>query len=101
MSEQVVVRKASGPGRGRALAGVVFSDFIGLLLFALPEIGWLLGLAVMFAISPLVAWLALEGHPRRRPLTWRIGIGNAVVLTVAGIALFLLAMYMLSRVQFG
>ncbi len=101
MSEQVAVRKASGPGLGRAFAGVVFSDFIGVLLFAVPAIGWLLGLAVMFAISPLVAWLALEEHPRRRALTWRIGIGNGIALAVVAIALFLLAIYMLSTVQFG
>ena len=101
MSEQVIVRKDSGRVIGRAIAGVVFSDFIGVLLFALPEIGWLVGLAVMFTISPLVAWVALEDHPRRRALTWRIGIGNAVVLTVVAIALSLLAIFILSGVQFG
>ena len=101
MSEQVVVPKASGPGLRRALAGVAFSDFIGLLLFAIPVIGGLLGLAVMFTISPLVAWLALEGHPRRRTLTWQIGIGNAVAITVLAIGLSLLAIFILSGVQFG
>ncbi len=101
MSEQVVVQRASGPRLGRALAGVVFSDFVGLLLFAVPVIGWLLGLAVMFTISQLVAWLALEEHPRRRALTWRIGIGNALALIVAAIALSLLALYLLSGIQLG
>lgn len=101
MSGQVLVTKASGSGLGRALAGVGFSDFIGVLLLAVPTVGWLLGLAVMFGGSPLVAWFALEDHPRRRALTWRIAIGNAVCVIVAAIALFLFAIYLLSTVQFG
>ena len=101
MSVQVPATKTTGHGFGRALAGVVFTDFIGVLLFAVPEIGWFLGLVTMFTVSPLVAWLALEEHPRRRALTWQFGVCNALFLIVAVTALFLLAMYMLSQVQFG
>lgn len=101
MSQDVLASKAPGPGVGKAIAGVVFSDFIGVLLFALPAIGWFLGLVTMFAASPLVAWLALEEHPRRRALVWWIGVCNAALLIAAAIAVFVVAIFMLSGVQFG
>ena len=101
MSQQALGSRGSGSGLGRAVAGVVFADFIGVLLFTLPLIGGLLGLATMVAGGAAVAWLALEGHPRRRELTWRIGLGNAVCLVVVAIGLFVLALALLSSVQFG
>lgn len=101
MSQQALGRKASAPGLGRALAGVVFADFIGVLLFALPAVGWVLGLVTMVAGSAVVAWLALEAHPRRRRLTLWIAVGNAACVTVAAIALFFLLFAVLSSVQFG
>ena len=101
MSQHALRRESSGSGLGRAVAGVVFADFIGVLLFALPVIGGLLGLVTMVAGSAAIAWLALEDHPRRRELTWRIGVGNAGFLTVAAIGLFVLLFAVLSSVQFG
>jgi hypothetical protein len=101
MSEQIIARKASGPGLGKAIAGAVFADFIGVLLFAVPVVGWELGLITMVAGSPAIAWVALEGHPRRQSLTWRVGIANAVLLTVAAVGLVVAFIAMLSSVQFG
>lgn len=100
MSRQVL---AHAPGRDLwvALAGVVFCDFIGVLFLSLGGPGWVVGLAVMLLGGPYSAWLALEAHPRRRTLTRRIGIGNALVLVVAAIALVAFTVYMLLRVPWG
>lgn len=100
MSDQVVA-KTGRRGMWPAIAGVVFCDFIGLLLFSLGDFGWILGLGTMLLGAPYSAWISLEAHPRRRALTWRIGIGNALFLLVAAAALFAFALYMLSTVQWG
>lgn len=100
MSGQVVA-KAGRRGVWPAVAAVVFCDFIGLLLFPVGGFGWIPGLATMLLGAPYSAWISLEAHPRRRALTWRIGIGNALILLVVAIVLFAFALYMLSTVQFG
>ena len=101
MSEQILTRKASGPGLGKAIAGVVFSDFIGVLLFAVPTIGVVLGLITMLAVSPAVAWVALEDHPRRKTVTVQVGVFNAAALAVIGVGLIALFFAVMSSVQFG
>lgn len=100
MSGQVV---AKGDRRGLwpAVAGVVFCDFIGLLLFSVGGFGWIPGLATMLLGAPYSAWISLEAHPKRRALTWRIGVANALFLLVVTIVLFAFALYMLSTVQWG
>lgn len=100
MSDQVVV-KGGRHGLWPAVAGVVFCDFIGLLLFTVGDFGWIPGLMTMLLGAPCSAWISLEAHPRRRALTWRIGIGNALSLVVVAILLFAFALYMLSTVRFG
>jgi hypothetical protein len=95
MSQQVQPgRTAGGTGvaLGGAIAGVVFCDFIGVLLFAVPTIGWVLGLACMFAGSPVIASLALEGRPNRGRITAIIGVANALIVIVAAVALIALAL---------
>ena len=88
------------PGRDLrdALAGVIFCDFIGVLLFAVPGIGRVLGLGCMLAGTPFIAWMALEAHPKRGPLTAIIGVVNAVLVVVGAIALIAIA---LQSVQWG
>ena len=101
MSEQVHMSNTPRHGVGRAVAGVVFADFIGGLLFWLPSVGWLLGLATMFLGSPEVAWLSLECHPRRRAVALQIGISNAAILIAAGFGLFVLALAALDGLEMG
>ncbi|HJR46075.1 MAG TPA: hypothetical protein VJ927_10770 [Actinomycetota bacterium] len=100
MAREALVR-TPGRGVGVALAGVVFCDFVGLMLLSLGPFGWILGFAAMFAGSTYSAWMALDGHPKRRSLTVRIGIANAVVLVVIAASLFGLLVYAMSTAQWG
>ena len=99
MSHQALVRTRAR-GIAVALAGVLFCDFIGVMLLSLGPFGWILGLGAMFVGSFYAAWMALEAHPRRRTLTLLIGIVNAVILVVLAI-LLVLALYGLSQAQWG
>lgn len=100
MSDQVFT-KVRGRGFWVALGGVVFCDFIGVMLLSLGGPGWVLGLATMFLGAPYSAWMALEAHPDRRALSCRLGIANAVILVVLATVLFAFVLYMLSTVQWG
>jgi hypothetical protein len=98
MSQQVRPDMFATRGVGAALAGVVFCDFIGLLLFAVPVIGGPLACISMFGASTYVAWMTLEGRSNRGLLTTIIGVGNALFLVVGAITLLFIA---LANVSFG
>jgi hypothetical protein len=91
----------SKPRVGVAILGMIFCDFLGVLVFGLPTIGWVAGLGVMFLGSPYVAWLALENHPRRAALTIRIAIVHTVVLLILITLAIAFLIYALSNVQWG
>jgi hypothetical protein len=93
-------------GLAAAIVGVVLCDFIGVMLFSVPGIGWLLAAAAMVVGSFLVPWLTLETHPKRSALTWTIGAANALVLVLAALVMvaILIASFSLpdfSDVRFG
>lgn len=100
MSPQAPAR-TSKIGLGSAILGVIFCDFFGLLLFALPAIGWVIGLAAMVIGSPYLAWLVLEDHPNRRSLTKRIAVANATVIVLSAILMIAFLAYILSTAQWG
>lgn len=97
MSQQVRHDLHAPRGICAALGGVVFCDFIGLLLFAVPVVGGLLCISMLGA-STYVAWTTLAGRSNRGLLTTIIGVGNALFLVVAAIAFLFIA---LANASFG